>query len=315
MNINHSQSEWLGMELSELDLNLLRVLDLLLAERSVTRAAMRLGRTQPAVSNALHRLRVLLNDDLLVRGGKGLELTPRAQALRQPIRTALASIEAALAATAPFDPAKDDSLIRISTPDRLSLAVVPPLFNRLQRLAPHMALQVRTADRHQALSLVDDDTTDLAIGWFNETPNHMTAEFLMEESLYCVFRPGHPLASSTARLTIEGVLGFPHVVVSATGGRTAIFDDLLAEKGLKRNALVIVENFTAVPHLLARSDMIGVFGKLASDVFATSFGLKTHLVPGGIANIATKMAWHARNDRDERQTWLREQVRDVYRGF
>jgi len=178
-----------------------------------------------------------------------------------------------------------------------------------------MALQVRTADRQQALALVGDDTTDLAIGWFNETPNHMKAEFLMEESLYCVFRPGHPLASSGARFTLEAVLGFPHAVVSATGGRTAIFDDLLAEMGLRRNALVIVENFTAVPHLLARSDMIGVFGKLASDVFAKSFGLERRRVPGGIAKIATKMVWHVRNDRDDRQTWLREQVRDVYRGF
>jgi len=82
-------NDWM-MELGDLDLNLLRVLDLLLAERNVTRAALRLGRTQPAVSNALHRLRVLLNDDLLVRGGRGLELTPRAQALRRPIRAALA---------------------------------------------------------------------------------------------------------------------------------------------------------------------------------------------------------------------------------
>lgn len=303
------------MDLGDLDLNLLRVLDLLLAERSVTRAAHRLGRTQPAVSNALHRLRLLLHDDLLVRGGRGLELTPRAQALRQPICEALASIEAALAATAPFDPATDEGIIRISTPDRLSLAVVPPLFDRLQRLAPRMALQVRTADRQQALALVGNDTTDLGIGWFNEQPNHMNAEFLMEESLYCVFRRGHPLASARARFTLDAVLGFPHIIVSATGGRTAIFDDLLAEKGLRRNALVIVENFTAVPHLLARSDMIGVFGKLASDVFETSFGLEKHRVPGGIAKIAMKMVWHARNDRDGRQIWLREQVRDVYRGF
>jgi len=304
----------LSMERSDLDLNLLRVLDVLLAERSVTRAALRLGRTQPAVSNALHRLRLLLHDDLLVRGGKGLDLTPRAQALRQPIREALAGIEAALAATAPFDPATDEAVIRISTPDRLSLAVIPPLFDRLQRFASRMALQVRTADRLQALALVGNDTTDLAIGWFNETPNHLKAEFLMEESLYCVFRRGHPLASAQ-RFTLDAVLGFPHIVVSATGGRTAIFDDLLAEKGLRRNALVIVENFTSVPHLLARSDMIGVFGKLASDVFETSFGLEKHRVPGGIAKIATKMVWHARNDRDGRQKWLREQVRDVYKGF
>jgi DNA-binding transcriptional LysR family regulator len=104
-------------------------------------------------------------------------------------------------------------------------------------------------------------------------------------------------------------------VVSATGGRRAIFDDLLSRYSLKRHALVSVSNFTAVPHLLARSDMIGVFSKLASDVFEKSFGLVTRRIPLDIGKIATNMVWHARSERDRKHAWLRQQIRAVYKDF
>ena len=303
------------MSLKSLDLNLLKVLDALIAERSVTRAAQTLGRSQPAVSNALHRLRMILHDDLFVRGAHGLVLTPRVQALQEPLRLALAALQASLFEEVPFDPATASGLLRISTPDRLSIAVVPPLFDLLQRDAPNMDLHVATADRHQALQLIEDDEIDVALGWLDDKPGHMFVEPLMEEYLYCVFRPDHPLARHRARFDIDAVLAYPHIVVSASGGRAAIFDDLLARNGRKRQALVTVSNFTSVPHLLARSDMIGVFTKLASDVFESSFGLATRRVPLEIGKIATNMVWHMRNDRDRKHAWLRQQIKAVYRDL
>ena len=303
------------MSLKTLDLNLLKVLDALISERSVTRAGVVLGRSQPAVSNALHRLRALLGDELFVRGADGLVLTPRAEALRAPLRLALASLEASLFEETDFDPATASGLLRISTPDRLSIAVVPPLFDLIQRHAPNMSLHVATADRHQALQLIEDDQIDVALGWLDDKPGHMLVEPLMEEYLYCVFRPNHPLARRRARFDIDAVLSYPHIVVSASGGRAAIFDDLLARNGLARRALVTVSNFTSVPHLLARSDMIGVFTKLASDVFESSFGLATRRVPLEIGKIATNMVWHMRNDRDRRHAWLRQQIKAVYRDL
>ena len=294
------------MSLKSLDLNLLKVLDALIAERNVTRAGAVLGRSQPAVSNALHRLRVILGDELFVRGADGLVLTPRAQALCEPLRQALSVLQTSLFEEAPFDPATASGLFRISTPDRLSIAVVPPLFDLIQRHAPNMNLHVATADRHQALQLIEDDQIDVALGWLDDKPGHMFVEPLMEEYLYCVLRPGHPLARRRARFDIAAVLAYPHIVVSASGGRAAIFDDLLARNGLARHALVTVSNFTSVPHLLARSDMIGVFTKLASDVFESSFGLIKRRVPLEIGKIATNMVWHMRNDRDRKHAWLRQ---------
>lgn len=300
------------MSLKNLDLNLLKTLEALIAERSVTRAGQALGRSQPAVSNALHRLREALGDELFTRGPDGLALTPRAEALRQPLKEALKLLEVSLFADAPFDPFTATGIYRISTPDRLSIAVVPRLFDRLRALAPKMQLHVATADRDQALELLDSDEIDLALGWLDDKPSHLKAEALLDEHLYCVVRRDHPILKMRSSFNVAAILSFPHVVVSATGGRTAIFDEFLASSDLRRHALVSVSNFTAVPHLLARSDMIGIFTKLASEVFETSFGLAKRRVPLEIPQVTTKMVWHARNNDDRRNLWLRQQIKDVY---
>jgi DNA-binding transcriptional LysR family regulator len=301
------------MTLRNFDLNLLKALDALMTERNVTRAGAALGRSQPAMSNALRRLRIALKDELLVRGADGMALTPRAEALRPLLRNTLVALEGDIFEESSFDPAVATGVYRISMPDRLTLAVVPPLLDRLQRSASNMALQVRTADRQQALDLLDEDGVDLALGWFDEKPRHLQAKFLLDEELYCVFRAGHPILK--ARFTIKTVLSYPHVVVSATGRRNAIFDDLLSRHRMKRHALVAVTNFTAVPNMLARSDMIGVFTKLASDVFEKSFGLLKRRVPLEVGKIATNMVWHTRSNKDRKHMWLREQIKAVYDAF
>ena len=301
------------MSFKNFDFNLLKVLDVLITECNVTRAGEQLGRSQPAISNALRRLRVLLNDDLLVRGVNGMVLTPRAEAIRQPLREALEWLEGGIFEEVAFDPTVATGVYRLSMPDRLTLAVVPPLLDRLQRLAPNMDLQVLTADRQQALDLLDTDRIDLALGWLDEKPRHLDAEFLLDEDLYCVFRGGHPILKS--KFNIRSVLSYPHLVVSATGRRIAIFDDLLSRHKLKRHALVAVSNFTAVPHMLARSNMIGVFTKLASEVFEKSFGLVKRRVPLDVGKIATNMVWHVRSNKDRKHVWLRQQIKAVYQGF
>jgi DNA-binding transcriptional LysR family regulator len=303
------------MDLGNVDFNLLKVLDALISERNVTRAGVRLGRSQPAVSNALGKLRKILGDDLLVRGPNGFILTPRAEAIRTPLREAIGLAESCLAGEAQFNPATATGVFRLSTPDRLSIAVVPTLFDRLRKLTPNMSLQVLTADRKQALDLLDQDRTDIALGWLDEKPGHLNAEFMLPEKLFCVFRRDHPILNRGVKFDIAAVLSFPHVIVSATGNRVAIFDDLLLRHGLRRKALVAVSNFTAVPHLLARSDMIGVFTELASNVFERSFKLAKRAVPINVGKISTNMVCHHRNDSDRKHVWLRRQIKAVYEAF
>jgi DNA-binding transcriptional LysR family regulator len=312
-NAEYSADEfWRSMTLSNIDLNLLKVLDVLLAERSVTRAGKRLGRSQPAVSNALQRLRNLLKDELLVRGPEGFVLTPRAEAIRVPLRNALHVVESCVSQKPRFDPAEATGVFRLSMPDRLSLALIPDLLDRMQRLAPGMTLQVTTADRSQALELIDADRVDLALGWFDERRPHLKFEILLQEDLFCVVRRGHPLLRRHAKYDIQSVLAFPHLVVSATGNWRAIFDELLSREGLQRRALVAVTNFTVVPHLLGRSDMIGVFTRYAAKVFEETFGLMTRPLPIGIS-IETAMVWQLRYDNDRKFEWLRQQVSAVCR--
>lgn len=300
------------MDLSTLDFNLLKVLDALVTERNVTRAGRRLGRSQPAVSNALQRPRVLLGDDLLVRGPGGFVLTPRAEAIRAPLRESITLIESCLAQEPQFDPSTAASVFRVTMPDRLSISVLPKLFARIQRVAPNMPLQVLTADRKTALDLLEDDRADVALGTFEAMPQHLRAEFLLQDQLFCVFRRDHPIARRGARFDIDSVLSYPHLIVTATGQRTAIFDDLLRSRGLARRALMTVNNFTAVPQLLGSTDMVGVFTKLAADVFHKSHGLAKRPVPIDVGGLAVAMVWRNRYDRDRRHVWLREQIKTVY---
>ncbi|HEY6256633.1 MAG TPA: LysR family transcriptional regulator [Xanthobacteraceae bacterium] len=300
------------MRRNAFDLNLLKVLDALIAERNVTRAGRQLRRSQPAVSNSLHRLRDALSDELFVRGPNGMTLTARAEALREPLREVMALVDRCIFQEASFDPALASGVYRISMPDRLTLAIVPPLLKRLAKMAPAMELHLMTADRRQAVDLMEQDRIDLALGWFDEKPRNVHSALLGDEDLYCVFRRSHPLAKSRAKFSISAVLSYPHLIVSATGGRSAIFDELLEPYNLKRRAQVSVSNYTAVPHLLKHSDMIGVFTRLASIVFERSFGLARRRVPFEVGKIATTMIWHPRSDRDGKQAWLRQQIKEVY---
>ena len=297
------------------DLNLLTVLAALIAERNVTRAGEQLSRSQPAVSNALRRLRVMLNDDLLVRAPNGMQLTPRAEALREPLREIVRVIDERILQEASFDPALAKGVYRISMPDRLTFAVMPPLMELLAKMAPAMDLHVITADRGHAVELLEQDQIDVALGWFNEKPRILHSEFLADEELYCVYRPGHPLAQPKRKVGIKSILSFPHLIVSATGERSAIFDGFLEPYNLKRHAHVSVSNYTIVPHLLRHSDMIGVFTKLAANVFEQSFGLTKRRIPLPFGKIATNMIWHARSDRDSKQAWLRKQVKAAYKSL
>lgn len=299
------------MNLSQLDMNLLKLLGVLIEERSVTRTGARLGRTQSAVSNALARLRLLLGDELLVRGRGGLVLTARAEALRQPLKEMMQLAEICLSESAAFDPAMAEGVCRIAMPDRLGLPVLPSLLDRLRTQAPGMALHVMTADRDQAVELLDDDRIDVALASPEDLPSHIRSEHLFDDDLVCLCRRGHPILRAGPGFDLEALLSFPHLVVSAGGGRTAIFDSLLAQRGLTRQALVSVSSFSAVPQLLERTDMIGVFAQRIASVFADGFALQIRRLPAKLPALRHVMLWHARSDRDPKHAWLRRQIRET----
>ncbi|MDA1088769.1 MAG: LysR family transcriptional regulator [Proteobacteria bacterium] len=298
------------MNLLNVDLNLLKVLHALVEERNVTRAGKRIGRSQPAMSNALNRLRAMFDDPLLVRGAGGLQLTPRAEALKDPVAAILDNIEDCLITNVEFDPATARGLYRIAAPDYISLPVMPKLTAHLARLAPDMDLHVITEDRELALAALDANRTDIALGNFTETKKSVRHEYLFDEDFVCLFRKGHPALKGN--LTLDALLDYPHLLVSASGERAGIFDDILARVGAKRRIAVSVSHFLLAPYLLEESDMAGVFTRQVSAMLRRSFKLVEKKIPIELASFEASMAWHHRSDRDPAMTWLRARIKQLF---
>jgi DNA-binding transcriptional LysR family regulator len=299
------------MNLTSLDMNLLKVLNVLIEERSVTRASERLGRSQPAISNALSRLRQLFGDELLVRSPGGLTLTPRAQDVRKPLRDMMRLAETCLTDASGFDASSVSGLLRFGAPNRLSLPILPPLVALLRKRAPGLSLHLVTVERERALEAMDQDEIDFALGWFDHLPSHFSRSYIFEENFVCLCRPGHPILNPSVPFDIERLLSFPHLLVSATGQHKGIFDEFLARMGRERNILASVPNFSTAPNLLKNSDMIGVFTNRISIALQANVGLKMLEIPIKLDSFDVNLVWHARNDQDLKHVWMRQAVQSV----
>ena len=301
------------MNLLIVDLNLLKVLHALIEERNVTRAGERIGRSQPAMSNALNRLRSLFDDPLLVRGAGGLQLTPRAEALREPLAQVLGSIEDCLTNAGDFVPETATNLFRISAPDYISLPVMPRLTARLSKLAPNMDIHLVTEDRDIALDGLDKNRVDIALGNFTQTGNAIQSQPLFEERFVCLVRKGHPLLQG--KVTTDDILSYPHLLVSASGARTGIFDAILSDMGKQRRIAISVSHFLLAPYLLEESDMVGVFTRGVSQTLRRSFNLIEREIPFAAAAFTATMAWHLRGGKDPAQHWLRKQIEEICTNY
>jgi len=244
------------MDLHGIDLNLLVAFDALMAERSVTRAGARIGRTQPAMSAAMSRLRSLLRDELFVRGPKGLQPTPRALDLAEPLGRALADIQRTLEFTQAFDPRTSAATFNLGLSEHPTFVLLPHLVERLQEAAPAITLRVRSfTARDEAVTMLDAGSVDLTVSVPPTTATgRVLTRPLFDEQFVCIVRSGH--AAARAPLDIETFLGLSHLLVSPEGDRFGSVDAALAKQGLKRRLAVTLPHMHAVPALIARSNMI-----------------------------------------------------------
>ena len=297
------------MNLLNVDLNLLKVLHALIEERNVTRAGERIGRSQPAMSNALNRLRAMFDDPLMVRGAGGLQLTPRAEALKDPLDAILHNIEDCLITDADFEPASAEGIFRIAAPDYISLPVMPKLAAYVSKTAPGMDIHVITEDREPALDALDKNRADIALGNFSNVGNNTLKAPLFKEGFVCLVRKGHPALKGI--FTTEKMLSYPHLLVSAAGARAGIFDTILDQIDKKRRIAVSVSHFLPAPYLLEDSDMMGVFTRSVSRMLRQSFKLVECELPFAAAHFEASMVWHARSEKDPALRWLRAQIRSI----
>ncbi len=298
--------------LAGIDLNLLVALDALLAERSVTRAARRVGLSQPAMSHALARLRVLLDDPLLVRGRGAMVPTPRAEAMALSLRAALTALSESLSVGPRFDPMTARTSFRVASVDYAALVMLPPLLEALATRAPGVEVWCVTPPPDLAAALHRGDI-DLHLGVLRagddlESLGHSP---LFRERFVCLVRRGHRLARG--RLTVERFVAAQHALIAPGGGRGGVVDDALASLGVRRRVALALPHFLVAPHVVARTDLVLTVAERVARMMARSLPLTVLEPPMPLPTFGIFLQWSARRGSDAALGWMRQEMEAVAR--
>lgn len=299
-----------AVNLGRVDLNLLVHLDALLTERSVTRAAARVGIGQSAMSHNLARLRDLFSDELLTRAPEGLRLTPRALALVDPVRATLAQIRSLVSRDEAFDPAIAQRTFRFGLPDSMEILIVPALLARLREVAPGVHLRLYNIDSSRLLDDLDADELDLAVGYdvFPHGQAHHKRRLLFHETYLCMFNAER--TGISAPISLDDYVQLPHVLTSLRPGRSVrgVVDDALEKLGLRRTVVLTTPRFLTVPSLVARAPVVVTMHARLAKLFASELGLSLSPPPVELPEVAVSLLWHASYDHDPAHVWLRQIV-------
>jgi DNA-binding transcriptional LysR family regulator len=292
------------MNAHDLDLNLLRVFDAVLHEGAVTTAAGRLGLTQPAVSNALGRLRTLLGDPLFVRTVKGMEATPFARGLAEPVRQALALLESALAHGPGFDPATASRVFRFYMSDVGQVEFLPPLVERMQRVAPGVRLEAVAVDLEDIADALGRGVLDVAVGFLPGLGAPIARRALFRDPYLCLMRADHPIE----RLTKKRFLEASHALVTYRAGGHRVIEEALERAGAGPRIALRVPHFTVAPMVLERTDLILTLPARVARVYERFGRFKALPPPIPIPQAEVAVYWHERFAADPGNGWLRQQL-------
>lgn len=291
--------------LSAVDLNLLVVLRALLTERHVTRAAARVGLSQSATSHALSRLRELYGDPLLVRRGRTLVLTPRAERLLPTLERGLSDLKASIDGEPEFEPKTARRSFSLGMADYLQAVVMGPLLGELGRLAPNVNLTLTSApDLEEQLSAGSVDLGVQVQSRTHDTP--LKSQPIFDDEFVCLVRHDHP--DIGRKMTMEKYLAARHVVVAPSGTSGSLVDSELSARGLARRVALRVANFLVAPIVVAETDFVNTMPKRLGLKLAERHGLRALPPPLELPRFGFLMLWHPRLDADPAQRWLRELV-------
>jgi DNA-binding transcriptional LysR family regulator len=305
------------------DLNLLRVLDTVLAEGSLTRAARQLAMTQPAVSNAMKRLRDTLGDDLVQRSGFGIAPTARALALWPAVRAALNTLEQTLS-PGEFEATSSNTAFNLAMADATAAELMPSLIEQMERLAPNVSMRVQPLTTRDPRRLLTEGQLDLAVGHFPAVLADLTlqAQSVQEASghsatfahdrLYdgqyvCVMRKGHSLAKK-AKLSLDQYCAAHHLLVSFSGRPFGFVDEALAGLSRQRRIVLTVNQFFTAGRVVARSDLLTVLPRHLVRVADAAGELIIRELPFSMPLVHVDSLWHRRSTEQPAHRWLREQV-------
>jgi DNA-binding transcriptional LysR family regulator len=291
-----------AMDIRAVDLNLLKAFDALIRERAVTRAAGRIGLSQPAMSHALSRLRSLFADDLFVRTPDRMEPTARAREIAPLVSAAIEHIEAALNLGAGFDPAKSAAIFTAGMAEYAEVALVGRLAESFAREAAKATLRLTPVTGAEAAERLDSGAIDVAVAHLRALPAHLDTMVLLCDPFVLIARRGHPLGCCSP--SIEAYAALSHVLVSPRGDTSGAIDRALADFGLKRRIALLVATYLALPAVLAVSDLVATVPRRTARQIAAIAEIETMPLALDLS-VPVSMAWHRRATSEPAQVWFR----------
>ncbi|SHF99913.1 DNA-binding transcriptional regulator, LysR family [Microbulbifer donghaiensis] len=295
------------VQLQQMDMNLFLVLEAIYNERNLTRAAEQLHITQPAVSNALARLRRTLDDPLFTRTTGGMSPTPLTERIMPKVHEALVLLGGSLREQRHFDPATADKTLRLSMNDMAETLLLPRLLERLQQVAPGISVESYYVPRNQLVKELAANMLDFGLDISLATTTQLQQQSLINDRYLCMLRADHPLAKQDS-LTLEQYLKLDHIHVSSRRAGPGVVDIALNKVGRRRNIKLRVQHYRVAPLVVLRTDLaLTIPASLANQYPARLFEL-----PFQVPRMDWHLLWHNNQHDDPANRWLREQLLDMF---
>jgi DNA-binding transcriptional LysR family regulator len=298
------------MDIRSLDLNLLVVFDAMLQHQNVTKAAEAMTLSQPAMSAAISRLRVLFDDPLFVRTGSGMAPTPKAQALSPIVRLVMQTIQTDILQPKTFDPSTSDRTFTLVTPDIAEVNFLPRLLSELAEKSPHLNLKTLAMPREAAADSLSSGSSDMAIGYFPDL--HKTGFFqqkLITNSHVCLVRKNHPNVGE--KITQAQFMQASHAVVKPDG-REHIFERFLQSKGMQRRVVVELSHFMSLLPIIETSNLVATVPKDLAEFFVEHGDVRYVPTPMKSPVIDVHLFWHQRFQKDPAHIWMRQIIHSMF---
>lgn len=301
------------MAYSDLDFNLLKVLEAVFIHRSASAAAEALSVTQPSVSLSLKRLRAHFGDELFVRQGGRMVPTAVAERLREPVARVIATVQSDIVPAGPFDPASSDRCFVLSLSDLGELTFLPDLMASIRRKAPRVTVQSVTLPTRELKGALVDGDVDLALGYFyGFDGDNLFSQKLFDQTFVCLARVDHPDIGD--RLSVEQFIRAEHAIIEQDGRSQEVFERRLETLGLERHVVLRSPHFMSVPLLISQSDMITTVPLAVGRIYTKLTRLKMLPLPFQSPAVELKQFWHRRSHTDPGTVWLRRIVSKLFTG-
>ena len=295
------------MRFKGLDLNLLVAFDALMVDRSVSRAAQRVNLSQPAMSNALSRLRAYFGDDLLIAHNKRMYPTPFAETLIPQVQAALATMESVVATSRHFDPATSSRTFRVMTSDYIATAVLFPMITRLASSAPGVRVELLLPSQRR-IELLDNGNIDLLITLEAYLTPELPSDFLLEDRYWLVGRADHP--ALVEGITLETMQAYEHVMVAIGEERLPSFGDAYLDRiGIQRRVAMTTPNFAMLPWLLQETDWLTLMQGRLAHLMQRNFAITIVPPPVPIPPLVEMAQYHVTRSNDPGLRWLIDTIR------